>query len=86
VRRQTDIAIAPRRFRREPRAEVRGRRVPVALSRRARLLGLDLVFLDLELHQIAVRRGVPSGRIAFERRAKAVLELPAGEPRPPEGA
>jgi hypothetical protein len=45
-----------------------------------------LVFLDLELHQISVRRGVPSGRIAFERRAKAVLELPAGEPRPPEGA
>lgn len=113
MRSQTDIA--PRRFRREPRAEVRGRRVPVALSRRARLLGLallnrraagvglllpgcrsvhtfgmrfplDLVFLDLELHQISVRRGVPPGRIAFERRAQAVLELPAGEPRPPEGA
>ena len=47
---------------------------------------LDLVFLDLELHQISVRRGVPPGRIAFERRAQAVLELPAGEPRPPEGA
>jgi uncharacterized protein len=99
----------PRRFRRQPRAEVRGLRVPVALSRRARLLGLalldrrsagaglllpgcrsvhtfgmrfrlDLVFLDLELRQISLRRAVPPGRVAFERRARAVLELPAGEP------
>ena len=99
----------PRRFRREPRAELRGRRVPVALSRRARLLGLalldrsaagaglllpgcrsvhtfgmrfplDLVFLDLDLREVSRRRAVPPGRIAFERRARAVLELPAGEP------
>ena len=34
----------PRRFRRQPRAEVWGRRVPVALSRPARLFGLT--FLD----------------------------------------
>ena len=105
----------PRRFRREPRAEVRGRRVPVALSRGARLLGLalldrrtagaglllpgcrsvhtfgmrfplDLVFLDFELRQISLRRAVPPGRIAFERRAQAVLELPAGEHPPRRGA
>ena len=104
----------PRRFRREPQAQVRGRRVPVALSRRARLLGLalldrraagtglllpgcrsvhtfgmrfplDLVFLDLDLHQISMRRAVPPGRIAFERRAQAVLELPAGEAPPRQG-
>jgi uncharacterized protein len=101
----------PRRFRRQPRAEVRGRRVPVALSRRARVLGLalldrrsagaglllpgcrsvhtfgmrfplDLIFLDLELHQVSMRRAVPPGRIVFERQAKAVLELPADEPAP----
>jgi uncharacterized membrane protein (UPF0127 family) len=81
----------------------------VALSRRARLLGLalldrraagagllvpgcrsihtfgmrfplDLIFLDLELREVSLRRSVPPGRIAFERRAQAVLELPAGEP------
>jgi uncharacterized protein len=81
--------------------------VPVAVSRRARLLGLalldrrragagllipgcrsvhtfgmrfalDLVFLDFELRPIAFRRSVPPGRFAFERRAQAVLELPAG--------
>ncbi len=33
----------PRRLRGLPRAEVRGRRVPVATSRRARLLGLALL-------------------------------------------
>ena len=87
----------------------------MALSRRARLLGLalldrraagaglllpgcrsvhtfgmrfplDLVFLDFELRQISLRRAVPPGRIAFERRAQAVLELPAGEPPPRGGA
>jgi uncharacterized protein len=87
----------------------------VALSRRARLLGLalldrrdagtglllpgcrgvhtfgmrfplDLVFLDCELRQVSLRRAVPPGRVAFERRAQAVLELPAGEPEPPGGA
>jgi uncharacterized protein len=99
----------PRRFRRQPRVEVRGRSVPVALSRRARLLGLalldrrtagaglllprcrsvhtfgmrfplDLVFLDFELREVSLRRAVPPGRVAFERRAQAVLELPASEP------
>lgn len=101
----------PRRFRRQPRAEVRGRRVPVALSRRSRLLGLalldrraagpglllpgcrsvhtfgmrfplDLVFLDFEQREVSLRRAVPPGRVAFERRAQAVLELPAGGPGP----
>jgi uncharacterized membrane protein (UPF0127 family) len=104
----------PRRFRRQPRAEVKGRRVPVALSRRARLLGLalldrraagvgllipgcrsvhtfgmrfplDLVFLDFELRQVSLRRSVPPGRIVFEWRAKAVLELPAVERVPGGG-
>ena len=95
----------PRRFRDQPRAEVWGRRVPVALSRRARLLGLalldrpaagaglllpgcrsvhtfgmrfpvDLVFLDRNLRAVSWRRAVPPGRVAFERGAQAVLELP----------
>ena len=44
---------------------------------------LDLVFLDFNLRAVSRRRRVPAGRIAFERRAKAVLELPAtGEGRP----
>jgi uncharacterized protein len=97
----------PRRLRGLPRAEVRGRRVPVAISRRARLLGLalldqrragsglmipgcrsvhtfgmrfplDLVFLDFNLLPVSLRRSVPPGRIAIERHAQAVLELPAG--------
>jgi uncharacterized membrane protein (UPF0127 family) len=33
----------PSRFRNQPRAEVWGRRVPVAMSRRARLFGLTLL-------------------------------------------
>lgn len=99
----------PRRFLNQPSAEVCGRSVPVALSRRARLLGLalldrgvagtglllpgcrgvhtfgmrfalDLVFLDFNLRPVASRRAVPPRRIAFERRAQAVLELPASEP------
>jgi uncharacterized membrane protein (UPF0127 family) len=86
----------------------------VALSRRARLLGLalldrraagpglllpgcrgvhtfgmrfplDLVFLDFELRVVSLRRAVPPGRLAFERRAQAVLELPAHD-SPPRGA
>lgn len=86
--------------------EVRGRRVPVAISRRARLLGLslldrrhagsgllipgcrsvhtfgmkfalDLVFLDFNLRPVSLRRAVPPRRLAFERRAQAVLELPS---------
>jgi uncharacterized membrane protein (UPF0127 family) len=47
---------------------------------------LDLVFLDLELRRISLRRAVPPGRVAFERRARAVLELPAVEPRNRGGA
>jgi uncharacterized membrane protein (UPF0127 family) len=101
----------PRRFRRQPRVQLRGRRVPVAISRRARLLGLalldrsaagpglllpgcrgvhtfgmrfplDLVFLDLQLREVSLRRAVPPGRLALERRAQAVLELPADDSAP----
>jgi uncharacterized membrane protein (UPF0127 family) len=90
-----------------PRTDVAGRRVPVASTRRARLLGLallgreaagpglllprcrsvhtfgmrfelDLVFLDHDLAPVSTRRAVPSRRIAVERRARAVLELPVG--------
>ena len=104
----------PRRFRDQPRVEMWGRRVPVALSRRARLLGLalldrrgagagllvpgcrsvhtfgmrfalDLVFLDRSLRPVSLRRAVAPGRVAFERDARAVLELPAGEPAPRGG-
>lgn len=89
--------------------------MPVALSRRARLLGLalldrsaagaglllpgcrtvhtfgmrfplDLVFLDLELREVSLRRAVPPARLAFERRARAVLELPADDPTGDGGA
>jgi len=99
----------PRRFRGLPTAQVAGHRVPVASTRRARLLGLalldgraagagllipgcrsvhtfgmrfrcDLVFLDFDLRTVSVRRRVPPGRIAFQRGAQAVLELPAGDP------
>jgi uncharacterized membrane protein (UPF0127 family) len=101
--------IRPRRFRGLPSTEVAGRRVPVAASRRARLLGLalldrraagtgllipgcrgvhtfgmrfglDLVFLGADLVPVSARRGVPPRRIAYERRARAVLELPAAAP------
>ena len=97
----------PRRLQGLPRSEIRGRRVPVATSRAARLLGLshldrrragvgllipgcrsvhtfgmrfplDLVFLDFDLRPVALRRAVPPRRLAYERRAQAVLELPAG--------
>jgi uncharacterized protein len=90
-----------------PRTDVVGRRVRVAATRTARLLGLalldrdaagpglliprcrsvhtfgmrfelDLVFLDRDLVPVSTRRAVPSRRIAVERRARAVLELPAG--------
>jgi uncharacterized membrane protein (UPF0127 family) len=37
---------------------------------------LDLVFLDAHREPISVRRGVPPRRLAWERRAAAVLELP----------
>jgi uncharacterized membrane protein (UPF0127 family) len=38
---------------------------------------LDVVFLDFDLRPFALRRGVPPRRFVFERRAQAVLELPA---------
>ena len=97
--------LAPR-LRRLPTVEFQGRLVPVAATRRAKLLGLalldrdaagaglllprcrsvhtfgmrfglDLVFLDGDMTLVSIRRGVPSGRIASENRAWAVLELPA---------
>lgn len=91
-----------------PTTEIAGRRVPVAATRRARLLGLallereaagaglliprcrsvhtfgmrfrlDVVFLDGAMNPVSVRRRVAPRRIALERRARAVLELPAGQ-------
>jgi uncharacterized protein len=41
--------------------------------------GLDLVFLDEAARPVSVRRRVPPRRFAAERRARSVLELPAGE-------
>lgn len=38
---------------------------------------LDLVFLDRDGRPCSVRRGVPPRRLAWDRRASAVLELPA---------
>lgn len=38
---------------------------------------LDLVFLDPDGRPCSVRRGVPPRRLAWDRRASAVLELPA---------
>jgi hypothetical protein len=39
---------------------------------------LDLVFLDGRGGVLAVRRGLPPRRLAGDRRAAAILELPAG--------
>jgi uncharacterized membrane protein (UPF0127 family) len=39
---------------------------------------LDLVFLDRDLRPVSVRRSVPGRRLAIERRARSVLELPSG--------
>ena len=38
---------------------------------------LELVFLDAAAQPVSVRRRVPPRRVAVERRARAVLELPA---------
>lgn len=38
---------------------------------------LDLVFLDRDGRPCSVRRGVPARRFVWDRRASAVLELPA---------
>jgi uncharacterized membrane protein (UPF0127 family) len=40
---------------------------------------LDVVFLDDAMHPVSIRRRVGPRRVALERRARAVLELPAGE-------
>ena len=40
---------------------------------------LDLVFLDRDGRPCSVRRGVPSRRLAWDRRASAVLELPCAQ-------
>ena len=40
---------------------------------------LDVVFLDDAMHPVSVRRQMGPRRIAWERRARAALELPAGE-------
>jgi uncharacterized membrane protein (UPF0127 family) len=42
--------------------------------------GLDLVFLDADMEPVSIRRRVPPRRIATERRARFVLELPAVSP------
>ena len=47
---------------------------------------LDLIFLDREGRELAVRRGVPPRRLAWHRGAAAVVEVPAeggefGRPR-----
>jgi uncharacterized membrane protein (UPF0127 family) len=42
---------------------------------------LDLVFLDDAARPLSMRDRVPPRRLAFERRASAVLELPAEEVR-----
>lgn len=94
-----------RRLRRLPIASPLGYQLPVAATRRARLLGLagldrgeagagllipgcrsvhtfgmrfplDLVFLDREGRPRSIRLAVPPRRIAADRRASAVLELP----------
>jgi uncharacterized membrane protein (UPF0127 family) len=104
---QVGQQVTPRRFRGLPTTRACGRRVPVAVTRASRLLGLalldpheagpglliprcrcvhtfgmrfnlDLVFLDDATRPVSVRRGVPPRRFAMERRARAVLELPAG--------
>jgi uncharacterized protein len=41
---------------------------------------LDVVFLDREGRALAIRRGVAPRRLVAERRAAAVLELPAAAP------
>jgi uncharacterized membrane protein (UPF0127 family) len=40
---------------------------------------LDLYFLDREGRVIAVRRSVPPRRLAWERGAAAVLEIPSAQ-------
>lgn len=98
--------MIPPRLRDLPATIVLGRRVPLASTLRARLLGLshldpdeagpglliprcasvhtfgmrfalDLVFLDRDGRPCSLRR-VPPRRLAWDRRASAVLELPAG--------
>lgn len=46
---------------------------------------LDLVFLDRDGRVLAVRRSVPPRRLAWQRGAHAVLELPQGGEFSPPG-
>ncbi|MGE5283125.1 MAG: DUF192 domain-containing protein [Chloroflexota bacterium] len=98
--------MTPRRLRDLPTADVLGHGVPVAATRRARLLGLahldleeagpglliprcagvhtfgmrfplDLVFLDRDGAPLSARLALPPRRLAYDRRARAVLELPS---------
>jgi uncharacterized membrane protein (UPF0127 family) len=100
--------VIGRRFRELPTTRVLDRRVPVAATRTARLLGLALldreaagpglliprcrcvhtfgmrfalrlVFLDESARPVSVRHRVPPRRLAFERGAWGVLEVPAEE-------
>ena|SRR5438477_10565406 len=105
----------PRRLSGLPTVEADGRRVRLATTRRARLLGLallgreragggllipscrsvhtfgmrfpiDLAFLDRRGRVVSRRLGVPPRRLVSERRAVAVLEVPAeGAPRSAAG-
>jgi uncharacterized membrane protein (UPF0127 family) len=101
-----DQGQAARRLRKLPRSDVLGRRVPVAATRRARLLGLagldhdevgdglliprcssvhtfgmqfelDLYFVDTRQRVISIKQRVPPRRVAWQRGAAAVLEVPA---------
>src|SRR6476661_2516738 len=40
---------------------------------------IDALFLDRELRVLDIRESLPPWRVASEHRARAVLELPAGE-------
>ena len=40
---------------------------------------LDLVFLDAGGRALAVHRRIPARRVVFQRGARSVLEIPAGE-------
>ena len=103
---EPDVRLAPR-LARLPTRTVLGREVPVAVSARARLLGLarldparagrgllipdcrsvhtfgmrfplELFFLDRSGQVVRWERRAGPGRVLFERRAGAVLELVPG--------
>ena len=39
---------------------------------------IDVLFLDADRRPLAIYRAIPSNRVVSDRRAAAVLELPAG--------